>query len=118
MDRFAAQEGFGVIALQIEAGGIGINLQCAQVVILMEPQFKPSTERQAIARVRRMGQTRKVNAHRLIAKGTVDEALVLLVEIKKQVFADYAQRSAVTEASAMAIDAGSAAMAELRKAIA
>ena len=118
LDRFAAQEGFGVIALQIEAGGIGINLQCAQVVILMEPQFKPSTERQAIARVRRMGQTRKVNAHRLIAKGTVDEALVLLVEIKKQVFADYAQRSAVTEASAMAIDAGSAAMAELRKAIA
>ena len=118
LDRFAAQEGFGVIALQIEAGGVGINLQCAQVVILMEPQFKPSTERQAIARVRRMGQTRKVNAHRLIAKGTVDEALVLLVEIKKQVFADYAHRSSVTEASAMAIDAGSAAMAELRKAIA
>jgi SNF2 family DNA or RNA helicase len=118
LDRFAAQEGFGVIALQIEAGGIGINLQCAQVVILMEPQFKPSTERQAIARVRRMGQTRKVNAHRLIAAGTVDEALVLLVEIKKQVFADYAHRSSVTEASAMAIDAGSTAMAELRKALA
>ncbi len=118
LDRFAAQEGFAVIALQIEAGGVGINLQCAQVVILMEPQFKPSTERQAIARVRRMGQTRKVNAHRLIAKGTVDEALVLLVEIKKQVFADYAHRSSVTEASPMAIDAGSAAMEELRKAIA
>jgi SNF2 family DNA or RNA helicase len=118
LDRFAAQEGFGVIALQIEAGGVGINLQCAQAVILMEPQFKPSTERQAIARVRRMGQTRKVTAHRLIAQGTVDEALVLLVEQKKQVFADYAQRSAISEASAMAIDAGSAAMAELRKAIA
>jgi SNF2 family DNA or RNA helicase len=118
LDRFAAQEGFAVIALQIEAGGVGINLQCAQAVILMEPQFKPSTERQAIARVRRMGQTRKVTAHRLIAQGTVDEALVLLVEQKKQVFADYAQRSAISEASAMAIDAGSAAMAELRKAIA
>ena len=63
LDRFAAKEGFGVLALQIEAGGVGINLQCAQVVILMEPQFKPSTEKHAIARVRRMGQTRKVNAH-------------------------------------------------------
>ena len=114
LDRFAAKEGFGVIALQIEAGGVGINLQCAQVVILMEPQFKPSTERQAIARVRRMGQTRKVNAHRLIAQGTIDEALVLLVERKKQVFEDYAQHSAIKDASTMAIDAGSAAMEELR----
>ena len=117
LDRFAAKEGFGVLALQIEAGGVGINLQCAQVVILMEPQFKPSTEKQAIARVRRMGQTRKVNAHRLIAKGTVDEALVLLIEQKKQVFEDYAQHSAVKDASGMAIDAGSAAMEELRRAV-
>ena len=114
LDRFAAKEGFGVLALQIEAGGVGINLQCAQVVILMEPQFKPSTERQAIARVRRMGQTRKVNAHRLIAKGTVDEALVLLIDRKKQVFEDYAQHSSVKDASGMAIDAGGAAMEELR----
>ena len=117
LDRFAAKEGFGVLALQIEAGGVGINLQCAQVVILMEPQFKPSTERQAIARVRRMGQTRKVNAHRLIAKGTIDEALVLLIERKKQVFEDYAQHSAVKDASGMAIDAGSSAMEELRRAV-
>ena len=117
LDRFAAKEGFGVLALQIEAGGVGINLQCAQVVILMEPQFKPSTEKQAIARVRRMGQTRKVNAHRLIAEGTVDEALVLLIEQKKQVFEDYAQHSAVKDASGMAIDAGSAAMEELRRAV-
>ena len=113
----AAMEGFGVLALQIEAGGVGINLQCAQVVILMEPQFKPSTERQAIARVRRMGQTRKVNAHRLIAKGTVDEALVLLIDRKKQVFEDYAQHSSVKDASGMAIDAGGAAMEELRRAV-
>jgi len=117
LDRFAAKEGFGVLALQIEAGGVGINLQCAQVVILMEPQFKPSTERQAIARVRRMGQTRKVNAHRLIAKGTIDEALVLLIERKKQVFEDYAQHSSVKDASGMAIDAGSSAMEELRRAV-
>ncbi len=117
IDRFASQEGFGVLALQIEAGGVGINLQCAQVVILMEPQFKPSTERQAVARVRRMGQTRKVNAHRLIAKGTIDELLVRLVAEKSQIFADYAHQSSVKDASGMAIDPGSAVMAELRRAV-
>ena len=83
----------------------------------MEPQFKPSTERQAIARVRRMGQTRKVNAHRLIAKGTVDEMLVKLVAEKSQIFADYAHQSSVKDASGMAIDPGSAVMAELREII-
>jgi hypothetical protein len=117
IDRFGALEGFGVLVLQIEAGGVGINLQCAQVVILMEPQFKPSTERQAIARVRRMGQTRKVNAHRLIAKGTVDEMLVRLVAEKSQIFADYAHQSSVKDASGMAIDPGSAVMKELRSAV-
>jgi SNF2 family DNA or RNA helicase len=86
-------------------------------VILMEPQFKPSTERQAIARVRRMGQTRKVNAHRLIAKGTVDEMLVKLVAEKSQIFADYAHQSSVKDASGMAIDPGSAVMKELRSAV-
>ena len=94
-------------------------MQCAQVVILMEPQFKPSTERQAIARVRRMGQTRKVNAHRLIAQGTIDEMLVKLIVTKAKLFEDYAQHSDVKDASGMAVDGGSAAMeAELREMIA
>jgi superfamily II DNA or RNA helicase len=106
IDRFTARAGFGLIVLQIEAGGVGINLQSAQVVILMEPQFKPSTERQAVARVRRMGQTRKVVAHRFIAARTIDEYLVELIKQKAQLFEDYAQQSAVKAASAMAVDGG------------
>ena len=63
--------------MRFAASGIAQIHKAGADVILMEPQFKPSTERQAVARVRRMGQTRKVNAHRLIAQGTIDEALVL-----------------------------------------
>ena len=120
IDRFTARTGFGLIVLQIEAGGVGINLQSAQVVILMEPQFKPSTERQAVARVRRMGQTRKVVAHRFIAERTIDEQLVLLIKQKAQLFEDYAQQSAVKAASAMAVDGGglaAPAVAELQRLI-
>ncbi len=120
IDRFTARTGFGLIVLQIEAGGVGINLQSAQVVILMEPQFKPSTERQAVARVRRMGQTRKVIAHRFIAARTIDEHLVLLIKQKAQLFEDYAQQSAVKAASAMAVDGGglvAPAAAELQRLI-
>ena len=120
IDRFTARTGFGLIVLQIDAGGVGINLQSAQVVILMEPQFKPSTERQAVARVRRMGQTRKVVAHRFIAARTIDEYLVVLIKQKAQLFEDYAQQSAVKAASAMAVDGGglaAPAVAELQRLI-
>ncbi len=105
IDAFGAREGHAVIALQIEAGGQGINLQAAQVVILMEPQLKPSTENQAIARVRRMGQSRAVTVHRLIAEGTVDEWLVELIAEKQALFDAYAHRSAVAHASDTARDA-------------
>jgi SNF2 family DNA or RNA helicase len=104
IDRFKAKPGFGCLALQVEAGGQGLNIQFARVVILMEPQFKPSTENQAIARVHRMGQGRKVIVHRLIAKDSVDEDLVELIKYKQQIFDDYADQSAVKDESNMSVD--------------
>jgi len=102
--------------MQVDAGGIGINLQSAQVVILMEPQMKPSTEWQAIARVHRMGQSKTVLVHRLIARDTVDERMVALIEEKTQIFMDYAHDSSVRDASTMAKDGRNVDVeAELRK---
>jgi SNF2 family DNA or RNA helicase len=104
IDEFTMNPSASVLVSQIDAGGIGINLQAAQVVILMEPQFKPSTEWQAIARVHRMGQSRTVLVHRLLAKKTVEERLVQLILEKTQIFMAYANDSKVRDASEMAID--------------
>jgi SNF2 family DNA or RNA helicase len=104
IDEFSKIEGFAVIACQVESGGQGLNIQCAQVVVLMEPQLKPSTERQAIARVYRMGQSRHVMVHRLIAKDSIDEDLVQLISNKAKIFDDYANPSSVKEKSSFAID--------------
>lgn len=104
IDCFTAAPGFAVLASQIDAGGVGINLQAASVVILMEAQFKPSTEWQAIARVHRMGQSRTVNVHRILASNTIEEHLVQLIEKKANLFMAYAQESAVKDSSAMASD--------------
>jgi len=106
IDSFASDPDQTVLVLQVDAGGVGINLQCAQVVILMEAQFKPSTEWQAIARVYRMGQSRKVIVHRLLAHRTIEERLVELIDGKIHIFATYAHESAVRDASDMAIDTG------------
>ena len=104
IDTFTNTEGHAVLAAQIDAGGIGINLQAASVVILMEAQFKPSTEWQAIARVHRMGQSRTVNVHRILAANTIEEHLVNLIEEKANLFMAYAHESAIKDSSQMASD--------------
>ena len=99
-----------MLAAQIDAGGIGINLQAASVVILMEAQFKPSTEWQAIARVHRMGQSRTVNVHRILAANTIEEHLVNLIETKANLFLAYAHESAIKDSSQMASDPSTASL--------
>jgi len=110
IDTFTAGSGFAVLACQIEAGGVGINLQAASVVILMEAQFKPSTEWQAIARVHRMGQSRTVNVHRILASDTIEEHLVQLIEKKANLFMAYAHESAIKDSSDMASDPNTASI--------
>lgn len=93
IDRFETAEAGSVLALQIQSGGTGLNIQSASVVVICEPQFKPSTESQAISRAYRMGQTRTVFAHRLLAVDTVDERVTKLLEQKQLEFDTFADKS-------------------------
>ena len=92
-----------VLTAQILSGGIGMNIQSASVVILCEPQLKPSTENQAISRAYRMGQTRNVLVYRLLCENTVDERITELLENKQAVFDAFADKSVAGEES-LAID--------------
>ncbi|MFI2412332.1 DEAD/DEAH box helicase [Streptomyces sp. NPDC018947] len=104
VDDFGAADGPAVLLAQIQAAGVGLNLQAASVVVLCEPQIKPTVEHQAVARAHRMGQVRPVRVHRLLATGGVDERLVRMLERKTRLFDAYARRSAVTEATPDAVD--------------
>ncbi|MCF1600399.1 DEAD/DEAH box helicase [Streptomyces muensis] len=111
VDDFAAAPGHAVLLAQIEAGGVGLNMQAASVVILCEPQLKPTVEHQAVARAHRMGQVRSVHVHRLLCTGGVDERLVRLLENKSRLFDAYARRSAVAESTPDAVDISDLALA-------
>ncbi|MFC5215070.1 DEAD/DEAH box helicase [Streptomyces coerulescens] len=111
VDDFAAAPGHAVLLAQIEAGGVGLNMQAASVVILCEPQLKPTVEHQAVARAHRMGQVRSVQVHRLLCTGGVDERLVRLLENKSRLFDAYARRSAVAEATPDAVDISDVSLA-------
>ena len=104
VDEFSSHEGPAVLVSQIEAGGVGMNMQAASVVVLCEPQWKPSTEVQAIARCHRMGQTRPVRVHRLLAMDSVDQRMLEILSGKAALFDAYVRDSAVAAASASAVD--------------
>ncbi|MER5992449.1 DEAD/DEAH box helicase [Streptomyces viridosporus] len=111
VDDFAGAPGPAVLLAQIQAAGVGLNLQAASVVVLCEPQIKPTLEHQAVARAHRMGQVRPVRVHRLLATGGVDERLVRMLEDKTRLFDAYARRSAVAEATPDAVDVSDAELA-------
>jgi SNF2 family DNA or RNA helicase len=86
-------------------------MQAASVVILCEPQVKPTLETQAIARAHRLGQVRKVQVHRLLVADSVDERMLELLENKTELFDAYARRSETAESSPGARDLSEAALA-------
>ncbi len=104
VDQFTDSKGPAVLVNQIQAGGVGLNLQAASVVILTEPQWKPSTEEQAIARCHRMGQARRVEVHRLLAEDTVDDHMVKILRDKSVLFDAYARGSVIKDATPDAVD--------------
>ena len=104
VDEFSKQTEPGVLVSQIEAGGVGLNLQAASVVILTEPQWKSTTEDQAIARCHRMGQAEPVEVYRLLAQDSVDERMLEILGRKAALFDEYVRKSELTEASPLAID--------------
>ncbi|BCL27954.1 DEAD/DEAH box helicase [Streptomyces aurantiacus] len=111
VDEFTDAAGHAVLLCQIEAGGVGLNLQAASVVILCEPQVKPTLEHQAVARAHRMGQVRSVQVHRLLAADSVDDRLLRILESKERLFDVYARRSDVAEATPDAVDVSDGAVA-------
>ena len=108
VDQFSTRREPAVLVSQIEAGGIGLNIQAASVVIIAEPQWKPSTEEQAIARSHRMGQIRPVEVHRLLTENSVDEHMLAILARKSALFASYIRPSAMKDATPAAVDSSAA----------
>lgn len=95
VDEFSAAEDGKVLVSQVQAGGTGLNIQSASVIIFCEPQIKPSIENQAISRAYRMGQVRDVLVYRLLADDTVDEKIMEILATKQDIFDNFADESVV-----------------------
>lgn len=99
LDGFAKSEPGTALIAQIIAGGTGLNIQSASVVILCEPQIKPSLETQAISRAYRMGQLHSVLVYRMISDDTIDEEILDMLKNKQDIFDKFADESEMAEAA-------------------
>jgi hypothetical protein len=94
VDELTSARGPAVLVAQIQAGGVGLNIQAASVVIIAEPP---------------------VDVHRLLCEDSVDQRVLELLAGKREAFDEYARRSDMANATPDAVD--TASEAELRHAI-
>lgn len=80
---FAERPGTCVLLLSLRAGGVGLNLTCAQRVFMMDPWWSWAVEAQAVDRVHRMGQTEEVKIIRFVVEGSIEEKMLRIQDRKK-----------------------------------
>ena len=83
VESFAHDE-VPVFCISLKAGGTGLNLTAADVVIHFDPWWNSAVQNQATDRAHRIGQKNVVNVYRILAKGTIEEKIVELQERKLQ----------------------------------
>jgi superfamily II DNA or RNA helicase len=76
-----------IFLISLKAGGVGLNLTAADTVIHYDPWWNPAAENQATDRAWRIGQDKPVFVYKLIAKGTLEEK-ILVLQKKKAALAD------------------------------
>ena len=82
IDHYTERPEIKVFLLSTRAGGLGINLTAANVVIFYDFGFNPMSERQAEDRAHRLGQTKTVYVHRLVSQNSIDEHIFQLAQSK------------------------------------
>lgn len=75
VDEFTKNASCRLLLAQVQAAGVGLNLQCADRVVILEPAWTPAVNEQAISRAWRKGQTRSVWTSFVMLEGSIDERI-------------------------------------------
>ena len=88
VNDFNSKDDVSVFLISLKAGGTGLNLTSADMVIHFDPWWNPAIEDQATDRAHRFGQKSNVEVIKLIAKGTIEEKIIKLQDDKKEVIGE------------------------------
>ena len=87
--QFQEDENVPFFVLSLKAGGAGLNLTAASHVIHFDRWWNPAVENQATDRAFRIGQTKNVLVHKFICRGTVEDKIDQMIELKQQLAGDF-----------------------------
>ena len=83
VDLFQDDESIPVFLISLKAGGTGLNLTGADVVVHFDPWWNPAAETQATDRAHRIGQDKVVTVYKMIASDTVEDKVLQLQQEKR-----------------------------------
>merc|ERR1712228_172116 len=83
LDKFKSSNQCKVLLISAKCASVGLNLMCANHIIFLEPRYNPGLDNQAIGRVWRIGQNKKVYVIRLILEDTVEETMLKFLSKKE-----------------------------------
>jgi len=84
VNEFNESNNVSVFLISLKAGGNGLNLTSADIVMHLDPWWNPAVENQATDRAHRIGQKNVVEVIKFIAKGTIEEKILKLQGMKKE----------------------------------
>lgn len=84
LDKFRRDASIAVLCLPLSRGSKGANLMCASHIIFAEPSLLTASEAQAIGRIHRLGQTKKMYVHRFFVRGSIEESIFELSNMRKR----------------------------------
>jgi len=99
VEQFQKGTGPGIFLISLKAGGAGLNLTRASYVFHLDPWWNPAVESQASDRAHRMGQKNTVFIQRLLMLHTVEEKIMQLKAVKRQLFDQVMSATVSSEAS-------------------
>mgnify|MGYP000481468742 CR=1 FL=1 len=83
--------------MSTRAGGLGLNLTAADIVIIFDNDWNPQNDVQAEARAHRIGQKKEVHVYRLVTEGTVEEQIVERAQMRLRLDALVIQQGRLRE---------------------
>ncbi len=99
VNSFNESKDVNIFLISLKAGGTGLNLTSANLVIHFDPWWNPAVESQATDRAHRIGQKKEVEVIKLVAKGTIEESIINLQNDKKDLIEDILSGNSIKSSS-------------------
>ncbi len=97
VQEFNENKDIKVFLISLKAGGTGLNLTSADIVVHFDPWWNPAVEEQATDRAHRIGQKNIVQVIKLISEGTIEDKIINMQEEKKKLINDVIDSSYTSE---------------------